>query len=249
MPRHHANRSVRDGALIRAVKPFFGKINLKKLLPWFTAVTFALSIVSLGWQGFKYYEGPQVRLITPEQITIASSTAVKYPDRAQKGPYVHFIARMSYVNEASTGYNATVSKERIRVTVEGHAVFESTWYNFVSSDAGGKDGSEIVFNTKTFAHPFPMAAGSSESHETVFQPWEKDCSGATPPCSPFDNYVKWDDFVSWFQKDRPIEFEFLADTFTGKQPVTAKCRIVMYQEQFDSMKQRQWTSPLCAPLK
>jgi hypothetical protein len=248
MPRRHAKESAPEAAPVEAGKTSW-RSAVATWTPIFAGVSLGLSILSSGWQVIHYYEGPQVRLITPDQITIASSTAVKYPDRDHKGPYVHFIARMSIVNEAGTGYNTTVSRERVRVTVQGHAVFEGFWYNFVSSDAGGKDGGDLIVDPKSFAHPFPLAAGSAESHETLFQPRQRDCSGVTPPCSAFDNYIKWADFVGWFQKDKPIEFEFMADTFTGKQPVPAKCKVEMYVEQFDSMKQRQWTSPICTPVK
>lgn len=132
-----------------------------------TLITFLISIASLSWQIINYFEGAQVRLITPDQITIGSSPRMNYPNRGG-GPYVHFITRMSYVNAASAGYNATVSVERVSITVDGQHTFEYRWYYFVTSDAVGKDGTELDVKKTLYAQPFALAAGSSASHETFF---------------------------------------------------------------------------------
>jgi hypothetical protein len=210
-----------------------------------TLITFFLSISSLAWQAINYFEGPQVKLISPDQITIAPSDQVNFPNRDIEGPYVHFIARLSYVNSAAAGYNATVRYERVRVKVNGRHVFEGQWYNFVGSDAGGKDGQNLIVEKKSYAHPFPLAAGTAESHETLFQPWEKQCPSQSTGCSADDNYVDWTTFISWLSKEHVIEFEFLTDVFGRKTPVSVTCKVTMSDERFNDMVKRRWSSPVC----
>ncbi len=213
-----------------------------------TLITFLISIASLSWQIINYFEGAQVRLITPDQITIGSSPRMNYPNRGG-GPYVHFITRMSYVNAASAGYNATVSVERVSITVDGQHTFEYRWYYFVTSDAVGKDGTELDVKKTLYAQPFALAAGSSASHETLFQPWQKDCSSAASPCTASDNYVDWKTFVQWFGNKHVLEFEFLADIFGREKPVSGKCKVEMSPERFAELLTREWASPVCTPIK
>ena len=128
-----------------------------------TLITFAISITSLGWQTVNYFAGAKVRLIPPDQITIGSSPTVTYPPR-DGGPFVHFIARMGYVNEASAGYNATVRAERVRVRAAGQRAFESRWYFFVISDAVGAKNDELQVKKEKSAQPFPLAECFWSSH-------------------------------------------------------------------------------------
>lgn len=211
-----------------------------------TLITFVISIASLLWQTINYFEGPKVRLIAPDQIVIGSSERVKYPNR-DGGPYVHFITPMSYVNAASAGYNATVRAERIRIKIEGQQVFEHQWYHFVHSDAVGEGGTELKVETDSDARPFPLAAGSSASHETLFQPWEKQCAAGATKCHADDYYVDWTTFLDWTAKNHVIEFEFLADIFGSNTPVVATCKVNMSEQRFKDMVARRWASPACVP--
>ncbi len=208
-------------------------------------ITLVISLGTLAWQIVNYVQGADVRLIAPNQITIGASDAVMFPNRAG-GPYVHFIMRYSYVNQAAAGYNATVREERLRVTVSGHRSFEYRWFRFVSSDAAGPNGTQLKVDKIKDAQPFPVAAASSDSHETLFQPWQNDCPAKTrTPCDPLANYVGWTTFLNWFAKDRTVEFELLAYVFGSKQPVSAKCKVTMPKERFDDMVQQRWGSPIC----
>lgn len=210
-----------------------------------TLITFLISIASLVWQIVNYFEGPQVRLIAADQITIGSSGAVKFPNR-DGGPFVHFIAQMSYVNSASSGYNATIRVERIRITIGGQKPFEYRWYRFVSRDADGADGSQLVVNKISEAHPFPVTAGSSQSRETLFQPWQKDCAATDNSCQWDENYIDWTAFIDRFGKTRTAEFEFIAEIY-GQKPTSATCIVTMSEERFADLKSRKWGSPVCVP--
>jgi hypothetical protein len=209
-----------------------------------TLITFAISIATLTWQIINYFEGPQVRLIAPDQITIGSSERVNFPIR-DGGPYVHFVARLSYVNAAAASYNATVRAERVRVTVEGKPAFEYRWFRFVTSDAAGSQGTDLVVDKASDAHPFALAAGSSESHETLFQPWQKACAAAAADCKTDDNYIDWKTFVEWFGNQHVVEFEFLTDIYGQVDPVSAKCTVRMSDERFQNLAARKWGSPFC----
>ncbi len=213
-----------------------------------TLITFVISIASLAWQIINYFEGAQVKLIATDQITIGSSERVNFPNR-DGGPFVHFIARMSYVNAAATSYNATIRTERLRIKVEGQQVFEYQWFRFVTSDAAGPDGADLKVDKITDAHPFPLAAGSSESHETLFQPWQKVCPETATQCRTDDNYIDWKTFTGWFANKHVVEFEFLADIYGLQDPVSAKCTVKMSDERFANLVARKWASPVCTTLK
>ena len=94
-------------------------------------------------------------------------------------------------------------------------------------------------------HPLPLTAGSSLSHETIFQPWEKRCRNETQPCTPDDNYVEWKTFVEWMRNKRTVEFEFITDIYGLKMPATATCKVRMPKQRFDDMVTRRWASPVC----
>ena len=209
-----------------------------------TLITFLISIASLVWQIFNFFEGPQVRLIATDQITIGASDAVGFPNRDGDKPLVHFIARMSYVNAASAGYNAITRTERMRIRIDGQREFESQWFRFVGSDADGPGGAHLVVDKKSEAHPFPVMAGNAETHETLFQPWQKACPANDSSCHWDDNYVDWDTFIDWLGKKREIEFEFLTDIY-GQKTVSATCIVRMSPERFADLKKRRWGSPVC----
>jgi hypothetical protein len=131
-----------------------------------TLITLVMSVGSLAWQTVNYLKGAETRLIPPEQVVIADSGAAKFPNR-DGGPYVHFIARMSYVNAGAAGYNATIRAERVRVTVSGRQ-FEQNWFRYVHSDADSTEATKLVVDKVSEARPLPLTAGSAESHETLF---------------------------------------------------------------------------------
>jgi hypothetical protein len=210
-----------------------------------TLVTFVISITSLGWQISNYMKGADVMLIAPDQITISSSERAEFPLRSG-GPYVHFIIRMSYVNKGAVGYNATVKTERLRFTIGRGTPFEHRWYRFVTHDAAGPDGWQLKVDKKSDASPFPITAGVSESHETLFQPWARKCADLVPHCSTRENYLTWDSFIKLLAANAnyTIELEILADLYDRPEPISVKCRVKV--EKFDDLKTHGWGSPVCS---
>lgn len=209
-----------------------------------TLITFAMSVAALVWQTVDYVKGAEVHLIQPEQIVIAASGPAEFPDRDGGGPYIHFIARMSYVNSGAAGYNATIRAERVRITVAGRR-FEQRWFRYVHSDADKADATKLVVNEPSEARPLPLTAGSSESHETLFQPWEKECASFQPQCDRRENYVDWKTFLEWFAPSRKLELEFLADIYGRAEPISAKCHIEMARQHIANLKAQGWASPVC----
>ena len=165
-------------------------------------------------------------MIEPAQITIGSSKEVQFPLRASgRGPYVHFIVRMSYVNKGAVGYNGTVKFERLRVKVADGIRFEYRWFRFVTIDSGGSDGWELKVDKVRDAAPFPITAGTAVSQETLFQPWPRNCKGSSAPCSERDYYVTWESFIQSLAASthRVIEFEAVVELYELDKPIFTKC--------------------------
>ncbi len=207
-------------------------------------ISLITSVTALGWQIINYMAGPDVMLIAPDQITVGSSEQVNFPLRGG-GPYVHFIAQMSYVNKGAIGYNATVKSERVRVKIANMAPFEHRWFRFVSSDSGGPDGWKLQATKVRDAVPFPITAGTASSQETLFQPWPKNCSGAVSKCWEKQNYVTWDSFIQSLaaSPDHIIEFEILADLYERAEPISIKCTVKI--DNLDELREHRWKSPVC----
>lgn len=209
-----------------------------------TLVTFVMSAASLGWQIFNYFQGAEVRLVPPDQIVLGSNEGLDIRSR-DAGSYAHFIVRMSYVNEGAAGYNAAILREKVRITFEGHPPFEHQWYQFVTHDLSSTDRNKIKVDKESDARPFPLPAGTSESHATLFQPWPKDCSPFAPPCNARDNYVIWQAFVDLLKDKRAFEVQIVADTINKKNAVMAKCKINMSNQALDNLVTAGWASPVC----
>lgn len=210
----------------------------------FALVTFAISMVSLGWQVVNYLQGAKIRIIPPDQIVIGSSKSVDFASRDQ-GQYVHFIVRMSYVNEGATGFNATMRRERIIVKLDGYPPFEQRWYRFVVHDVTGPTGSDLKVDKVSDARAFPVVAGNAETHATVFQPWPRLCEPGVLNCDPRESYLPWDKFLDLFAAKRTMEIEVLSEAFGQSKSSSSKCRIEMDENSFAAMKRNGWGSPIC----
>jgi hypothetical protein len=209
-----------------------------------TLITFVISIASLGWQLFNYFQGAQIRLISPDQIVIGSSEKVDFHSRDQ-GSYAHFIVRMSYVNAGATGYNATIRGERIKVTIDGAPVFEHRWYRFVAHDAQGPAGADLKVDKVSDARAFPIMAGNAESHATLFQPWPKQCAQDAKNCDRRESYLTWTKFLDLLKAKLTLDVEIISEAFGRSAPVHSRCKIEMDQGSFEAMQKNGWGSPVC----
>ena len=207
-------------------------------------IPITLGVLAFIWNVYNYLQGADVKLLPPDQMTIGSSASVNFPLRG-KGPYVHFISTMGYVNAGAAGYSSVVRRERIRVQVDGGKFFEHWWYHFVTSDSGGPKGDELKVNKKEDARPFPIMAGSSQSHETLFQPWPYKCEDAEKKCNARKNYVEWKNFVDGLHDGSKIKIILLADLFDETEPVEAECNLRITKPNIDAMNDRKWVSLPC----
>ena len=218
------------------------KINYKADI--LTVITFLMSFAALLWQVVNYLQGAAVRVFAPDQIIIAASDKVDFPNR-EGGPYVHFLARMSYVNEGSVGYNATIRRERIEISIADVLQLEQYWYRFVSSDATGPQGTTLVVSKISDFHPFGLQAGSAESHLTLFQPWPKKCAVTEKNCKWDVNYMSWENFFKLVKPGQKVKVRLLADEFVTASPVTAECTATLNSQSYSNLEERRWDSPVC----
>lgn len=214
------------------------KINLPAM------IALAISVTTLGWQIGNYLAGPEVELFAPDQVVIASSEVAGFPNR-EGGPYAHIFGRMSYVNAGAAGYNATVRRESAMVSIPGRAPFEQRWYRFVSADATGTEGDTLAVEKLADAGPFPLAAGSSTTHLTLFQPWPHRCASKDATCDPRQNYVTWDKFLELTKDQREFDIQFVAETYDAEPRVVAKCKVKLSERSYAGLMSRSWASPAC----
>jgi hypothetical protein len=214
------------------------KVNILAL------IALAISVATLIWQVKSYLAGPEVALFAPDQIVIASSKVAGFPSR-EGGPYAHILGRMSYVNAGAAGYNATVRRESAIVSIPGSAPFEQRWYRFVTADATGTEGDELKVEKLSDAGPFPLAAGSSTTHLTFFQPWPHRCVGKDAICDPRQNYITWAKFVELTKDQREFDVQFIAETYDAEPRVVASCRVKLSERSYAGLVSRSWASPAC----
>jgi hypothetical protein len=207
-------------------------------------IALVISAITLGWQISNYLAGPEVELFAPDQIVIASSEVARFPNR-EGGPYAHIFGRMSYVNAGAAGYNATVRRESAIVSIPGRAPFEQRWYRFVSADATGAEGNSLTVKKISDAGPFPLAAGSSTTHLTLFQPWPHRCTIKDAACDPRQNYITWDQFLELTKDQREFDVQFVAETYDAEPRVVATCKVKLSERSYAGLMSRSWASPAC----
>src|ERR1700685_1035741 len=222
------------------MRPF--KISYKADI--LTLITFFMSAAALLWQLVNYLQGPAVYLIPPDEIIVASSDKANYPG-TDGGPYFLVLARMSYVNEGAAGYNATIKRERVEVSIPDVLDVEEYWYRFVSADSAGTGGNTLVVSTISDFHAFALLSGNSESHLTLFQPWPKDCSSNDKNCRWNVNYVSWDTFAKAVKPMQHMKVRLFADEYGAGRPVLAECQVTITKETYTNIIMRHWDAQVC----
>lgn len=202
-------------------------------------VAFVLSVSGVLWQVFNFARGAVVLLFPSDQVVLTSVNKLgrNYPGQDNN---LAMIANMAYSNEGDVGHNAIIRREFITFSVAGHD-FEHRWYEFGSSDQ--KDG-KLEFDRKGEARPFPVNAGSAESHETLFTAWEIECGEADKSCNPRGNFVKWDEFLAAVTANGRIAITTKATVYPSKL-VTASCEINLRPWEIKVLETEQWLSATC----
>jgi hypothetical protein len=202
-------------------------------------VAFILSASGVIWQIIIYTRGAVVTLFPTDQIVLAATDKLGR-NYSGEDSLLALIATMSYVNDGEAGQNAIIRREYISFAL-GASNIEHRWYEFGSSDV---ENIAQTFKRDSEARPFPVAASSATSHETLFAPWEIDCSAATTPCNAAKNFVKWSDFISAIKTNPSITFTTQADVYPSKR-IAATCTAQLRGWEIDILEKEKWLTAAC----
>lgn len=205
-------------------------------------VAFILSASGVIWQIYIYTRGAVVRLFPTDQILFTATDTLQR-NYAGEDNLLALIATMSYVNDGDAGQNAVVRRENISFSL-GSLNVEHRWYEFGTSDV---NNGSLKFKTDSEARPFPVAAASATSHETLFAPWEIDCSTMGTSCNPAKNFVKWSDFISSIKSNPVITFTTKADVYPSKR-ITATCTVKLRDWEIAILEKDKWLPVACIDL-
>jgi hypothetical protein len=214
-------------------------LQIDRKTEFIALAAFILSFSSVLWQVINFARGAVVRLFPSDQILMTNTDKLGrgYSDQ---GNYLALIATMSYVNEGDTGHNAIVRREWIRFVLPDRTV-EHRWYEIVSSDM---QENKLVIKRESEARPFPVNAGSSTSHETLFAAWEISCEANQKGCNPAENFVKWDSFVEKLKETRTIVFTTSADIYSGGS-MSASCKVNLRDWEIEYLEKDQFFAATC----
>lgn len=177
-----------------------------------------VSIVSIGWHCYHFFQGPESAMLPVSQILFY---AKEYPDGHA---YLHVAARLSYINKGAPGYNDAIYKEFVTMRLEGTA-YLLKWENFVDISIMKE---RWDMNPLENAHPVTIEAGGSVSHMTSFIPQpcnrldlpsdlkKNDAFKETYCSGEWHNYLKWSDFCKILKKTEKVILVFRAETVDGE---------------------------------
>ena len=211
----------------------FGLV-IERKTDFIALAAFFLAFSSFIAQIIFFFQGPNVKLFPPEQILIKADI---FPNA---GNYVRFGARMAYVNSAFIGYNDSIRKETISFVIEDN-LYEQAWQTFESFDLQDEKLKSSYYSD---AHPTPVNAGSSTSHETYFSPRSIRCKKNSSDCNKWINYLKFDEFIDKVTKINKLYFKFKSYTYSDKV-LEVNCFIDVDDALIARLKQNRWAAPAC----
>jgi hypothetical protein len=202
-------------------------------------VAFVLSVGGVLWQVLNFARGAVVQIFPSDQVVLTTVNKLgrNYPGQDN---LLALIANMAYSNEGDVGHNAIIRREFITLSFAGHEV-EHRWYEFGSSDQ--KDGA-VNFDRKSEARPFPVNAGSAESHETLFTAWEVECADTDKNCNSAKNFIKWESFLEAVKSNGRIVVTTKANVYPTRT-VTASCEVRLRPWEITILEAEQWLSATC----
>ena len=212
----------------------FFKIEISNKTDILAFAAFLLALGSVVYQTIGFFRGPDINLFPPEQILINSEN---YPG---SGIYARFSAPISYVNKGQVGHNGVIRREKL-IFYLGAKRYEQVWQTFESFDL--KDG-ELIKQYKSDAHPVPVNAGSSISHETYFAPRAIRCPADNPECDKWKYYLEWSVFINELEKIQQLEFIFHSETFENEK-LEEKCTIDIDKALIERLNIDKWAAPSC----
>lgn len=228
----------------------FGPVYVKRTTDFLALVAFFLSLLGLLAQVGQFLKGDNTVLFTPDQITFGSSKSLKFAFQDNE-QYMNLTGIMSYVNDASAGYNSAVEREYVRFKLGSHE-YQYKAHQLINSGSEFVDGKvRLTVQKKEDSGPFAVTAGSAISHETLFVPhYPVKCRRSEKECEKrYGAGVRWADFLEIIRINPRIEIELIADTVGGEQ-MSARCIIILNENDIRSLEDgdQQWSGPNCLPV-
>lgn len=199
---------------------------------------FFLALSGVLFQTVAYFRGPEIQLFAPDQVALYAQA---YPDKQQ---YMTLITSLAYVNTGQPGYNGTLRREAVRLRL-GERDYEWVWHRFVSTDAKGV---ELQVVDKGEARPLPVAAGSSESHETEFRPRRQRCQPEQSDCDTNANFLTLEQLLAAMERQGQLRFTFSTEVY-GEQPVTVTCAVDVDAGLRLALRENGWAASSCWEVK
>jgi hypothetical protein len=198
---------------------------------------FLISLSGLLYQVSMFVRGPVVTLYPPQQVLIFADT----PSPGSEA-IVRFNARMTYVNTGEVGHNVVVKKERLTFKLGDEKLLQE-WESFTTAVPRG---SELTWNKQDDAHPVPVNAKSSESHQTSFTPYPVRGIGQDDNRK-FAYYLSWDEFIQKLARQEKLELEWVAEIYGSSKVHRATCWLEFDQHTKAHLAQKKWEAMACWP--
>jgi hypothetical protein len=198
---------------------------------------FLISLSGILYQVGMFVRGPVVTLYPPQQVLIFADTPSQGIEEI-----VRFNARMTYVNTGEVGHNVVVKKERMTFKL-GDEKLTQEWESFTIPMPHGP---ELTWNKRDDAHPVPVNAKSSESHQTSFTPYpvrgiEKDDNRK------FAYYLSWDEFIKKIERQEKLELAWVSEIYGPAKVHRATCWIELDHHTKEHLAQKKWAAIACWP--
>jgi len=201
------------------VRRFPRRFVIKREIDILAAAAFILSATAVTWQIFNYLKGPEITLFPTDTITIISSKKANNA-LADEPTWANFVGTMSYVNEASPDYPATVLRETLWINVGG-CIFHQVWNQFVRVALQGENGETPI--PVDDARPFPVTGSSSPSHETLFGPQRTaSCPTGQDPKRGGEDPNRWDVFNRRLGQEKKLTVTSCVE-LTTKHSLSSTC--------------------------
>lgn len=209
------------------------------------ATAFLLSLASLLYQFSTWMRGPQASIYPPDVVYILFD---KYPNNQT---VTRFIAQMSFVNTASSGYDAIVRDLSVEATISfadkspTKTITTQRWLNFVSVS---RVGNALYPTPRDAAHPFPIIGGGAASYSVSFAPLEKECSRdkSNTECGTADkDFVSDVQFIETIAKADALHLKFKSRMVGASSPLVASCKIKVGVGLIQYLAENDWFAAQC----
>ncbi|MBT3534188.1 MAG: hypothetical protein HN478_09935 [Rhodospirillaceae bacterium] len=212
--------------------------EIEKRTDFLALAAFIIALLGALYQVFGFLKGADVKLFSPPQVLMLSSA------NSAGEQVVQIHARMALVNSGEPGYHASVSSMNVRFQLGGKT-YEQNWQLFQTYD---NKQDVLVPHFVSDARPFPIKAGSADSHETLFAPHPIRCRDRDEICNKWKNIIYFRDFLAAIEKLHELAFTFTAEIF-GESRVSITCVVDMDDDVRDNLIFNGWSAPICWPVK